>query len=320
MNHHTKIIALLIAIMLSLTALTPALAQEDGIFDTDIGWTVYQNKTFYAVAKGNVYAWAPDDSALRLYCTLPVPPMWEESWCSMTLDELPTDAQNELTAAVDMIAAGDGALWGYNLISGKVGKINEQGITWETQTIDTSCLFRKDSIMNYVTPIFSFVEDGKLYIFGDNSHQVEPLDDTKALLCFDLASGRCTTIDTKGARTLCHYKQGSLLLLRRNTSSSMTLSVLDLTTGEMNDLPQIVPYGDRSYEGLESVGGLAYDAAKDQIYFTMQKQIWRSKDDNSFESVAKLPFDSYLGFPAWILPDGRYAITMYCNLYLRNID
>ena len=74
-----------------------------------------------------------------------------------------------------------------------------------------------------------------------------------------------------------------------------------------------------SHEGLESVGGLAYNRNENEIYFSMKKKIWRSNSENNFEPVAELPFQSNYSFPAWILCDDKYAIEGYCNLYIRSV-
>lgn len=298
-------------------------AENTSVFEKDVGEIVYLDNIFYIMSSdGNhIYTWNPSlNGEMDEYCSLPLPPStWKNSWYTTSFHNLTIEDQKNLTSYVDGISVGDNELWCYNLLGGKVGKIDEKGVEWSKCKIDTSCFFRENGIISYITPIFSFVNNGKLYIFGENNHQVEPIDEDKILFSFDLASGKCEIINTFGTTTLCLYDNEHILLLRKKTPDSMVLSLMNLTSYELKDLPIIVPFGDYSHEGLESVGGLAYNRNENEIYFSMKKKIWRSNSENNFEPVAELPFQSNYSFPAWILCDDKYAIEGYCNLYIRSV-
>ncbi|NLO85527.1 MAG: hypothetical protein GX096_08880 [Clostridiales bacterium] len=278
---------------------------------------VYLDGVFYGYIGDSIYTWAPSDAQPMPYCTIPTVPEWKEEWRTMSFGDLSAEDEAALTEAVDYIAVGDGALWGYNILSGKIGEITEQGITWMNQELDTSFVYKGDSILPLFLPIQSFVMDGKLYVFGDNVRHIEPLSEPEALICFDLSSGAYEIIDTKTALNCYPYKSGKLLLLRRGDSSSMILSVMDLQTGTLEDLPASVPFPDRSNEGLETVGGLAYDEQNDQTFFSIQKQVWRSKGGEPFESIAELDDQGSYRTLAWVLDDGRYAILHWSLLIFK---
>ena len=285
-----------------------------------VGQVAVLNDVFYGYLGDTIYAWKPGDAQPKRYSSpLPAVPEWKEEWRDQPLKALYTDDQTALTGAVEYIAAGDGALWGYNTLSGRYGQITEQGITWAAQTLDTAGLFQGDTIMLNVVPNQSFVSDGKLYIFGDYSNPTATYSDNMILVRFDLSNGKLDILETKTAVGCCLYKPGFFLLVRRGDSSSMILSTLDMATGALEDLPLTVPFPDRTREGLESVGGLTYDPTNDRILFSMDSQVWASEGGKPFASVAKLPMESCYSMPAWVLPDGRYAI-LSCSLLILGVD
>lgn len=333
MNRSIKSIGIIICIMAAFSMPALAMSGDEEVFGPAFCETLnpepgnpfglrelaYLDDVFYGYLGESIYTWQPGDAQPAQYCSMPSIPAWKEEWRSKSFNDLSTDDQTALTGAVDYIAAGDGALWGYNTLSGRIGKITEQGVTWASQPMDTSCLFQEGSIMLGVVPIQSFVEDGKLYIFGDNVKHIKPVNEPMVLLRFDMSSGEYDVLETKATINCCRYKPGSFLLLRRGDSSSMILSTMDIASGTIDDLPLKVPFPDRTYEGLESVGGLAYDLKNDQIFFSMKSQVWSSQGGKPFESVAKLPMETYYRMPAWVLPDGRYALFAV-NLFVRQVN
>lgn len=274
---------------------------------------------FYGYLGEAIYTWKPGDAQPVQYCSLPAIPEWKEEWRGKAFNDLSADDQAALTGMVNFIASGDGALWGYNTYSGNIGTITQKGIEWMSQRLDTAFLFFKGGILHGVDPIQSFVEDGKLYIFGDNVRHIEPVSEPMILIRFDISSGEYDVLETKTMVNCCKYKPGFLLLLRRGDSSSMILSKMDIASGIIEDLLVKVPFPDRISEGLESVGGLAYSLENDQIFFSMKSQTWVSQGGKPFETVAKLPFETYYRMKAWFLPDDQYVIFAN-NLYLREVE
>ena len=65
------------------------------------------------------------------------------------------------------------------------------------------------------------------------------------------------------------------------------------------------------FPGDAAVGGLAYDADTGTICLAMNGQVYRSANGADFEAIASVSTDSLMGeTPAWILPDGRYALWL----------
>jgi len=333
MKRHIRFIGLLIAIMVVFLVPTFAIAIDEEVFNDSfcqpfnpnpkrpfgLRELAYLDDVFYGYLGNAIYTWKPSDALPTKFCTIPTVPDWKEEWRGKALKDISAEDQTALSSAVEYIAEGDGALWGYNTLSGKIGKISQQGISWAAQTIDTSCLFQDGSFMLSVVPIQSFVDNGKLYVFGDDNEYIVSVSDPMALLSFDMSNGESNVLKTNTAINCCRYKPGYFLLLRRGDSSSMILSTLNMKTGTIEDLSLTVPFPDYTDEGLESVGGVAYDSKSDQVFFSMKSQVWKSTGGEPFQSVNKLPMDTDYRMRAWVLQDGRYALLSR-SLWIRDVE
>ena len=71
---------------------------------------------------------------------------------------------------------------------------------------------------------------------------------------------------------MCLYEEGALLLARDGGANRYVLSRLAPETGALADLPLEMPSVDTP------LGGLAWDAAADAIYYADQDGIWRSTE------------------------------------------
>ena len=287
---------------------------------------VFLNNTVYGYLNKTVYQWSPGDPEPVFYAELPPPPQWKNEWLNKPYQNFSSDDQAAIEAAVDFIASGDGAIWGYNTRSGKIGNITPQGIVWAQTAMDTSFMYVEDSFIIRVTPIHSFVEDGKLYIFAENTSPREALNnEAMVLIRFDITNGQYEILPTNNAINLCQYKPGSLLLARQGDASSMILSQMNTATGEITDLPVKIPFPDQSGkdESVNEVGGLCYDAQSDRIFFIMDDNIYCSANNQSFEiaeSLQKQLQITYHSMLGWIMPDGRYALKSSEGLSLFNLD
>lgn len=328
-----RVLGLLTGVLMMLTIPLQAIANNQEVFDAEfcaplnpepdrpfgVREVASLDETIYGYLGEAIYTWKPGDLQPERYCSLPPIPEWKEKWRGKKYKDLSVKDQAALGESVDYIASGDGALWGYNLYSGKFGKITEQGIEWQKIKLDTSCLFREGSVECWAVPIISIVEGGRLYVFADNAGVIDPISEPTALLRYDLSSGEYEVLHTKTAINICRYTPGNFLLLRRGDASSMILSTMDTATGAIEDVPLRVPFPDMTDTGLESVGGLAYDPMNDQICFSMKEQVWKSVEGKPFESVAHLPTETYYRMPGWFLSDGRYAI-LASSLFVREVD
>lgn len=280
------------------------------------------NDTFYGYLGDYIYQWHPGDDQPVLYTALPPSAQWKNTWLSKAYKDFSSDDREVIESAVDYIASGDGNVWGYNTRSGKIGKITSQGVDWAETPLDTSFLYVNDSFIIRMMPIDSFVEDGKLYIFAINHSRSEWLtNEPMVLIRFDITSGKYDILSTNNAINLCRYKPGYLLIACQGDSSSMIISQMNTTTGEIIDLPVKIPFQDQSEkdEAVNEVGGLSYDEQNDRIYFVMDNNIYRSTNSQAFEKAGSLQkqfrttFHTMLG---GILPDGRYALSSPEGLYL----
>lgn len=315
----------------------PARAQDRELFDSDfcaslpgcplgVGGTLCLDGTLYGLTGDTLYAWTPGEEEPGLYASLPPHAVFpEEWWLSMQKSRLSEKEMAALSAAVDGLAAGEGALWGYNLYSGRFGRVTREGIAWEGPALDTSCFFRDGGVMQCMSVRFACVMQNRLYLFVEqsDSRQVEPKDDAHALLVYDLSTGAYQSWDTRDARSICLYKPGFFLLARPGTRTTMTLSTLEMATGEVTDLPLCIPFGDSYGQGSgEEAGGLAYDSERDRIAFAADGQIWCSEKGEPFRVCASLPKGTFIlgSSPAWFLPDGDYAIETVCRWYIRTLQ
>lgn len=287
---------------------------------------VFLNNIFYGCLNNTVYQWSPGDPEPVFYAELPPPPQWKNEWWSKPYQKFSPDDRTAIEAAVDFIASGDEAVWGYNMRSGKIGKITSQGVDWAQTRLDTSFLYVNDSFIIRIMPIVSFVEDGKLYIFAINNSPSDLLsNEPMVLIRFDITSGKHDILSTNNAVNLCRYKPGFLLLSRQGDSSSMTLSQMNITTGEIMDLPVKIPFQDQTGkdEAVNEVGGLTYDAKNDRIFFVMDDTIYQSTANQAFEKAASLQKQyqmTYHSMLSWILPDGRYALKSADGLYIYQLN
>ena len=193
-------------------------------------------------------------------------------------------------------------------------------VNWLPVKIDTSIFYRGNGIISYFNPLYSFVLNHTLYMFGENNNQVEPKSSAMALISFDLTTGQHQSFQINDATNCCPYKDNQILLLCPASNKKMKLCLLQTDTGEVSDMNIEIPFPDNSKNGKESIGGLAYDKDRDVIFFFVEGKVWKSKEHSELYSVEL--FDEYssdYSFPAWTTSKGEYAIFMYGLLYIVDI-
>lgn len=273
---------------------------------------------FYCLTESQeIWKWAPGDTTFTHYSTLPSRAEWEESWRTTPFDRLPEEAKESLRGEISCVSAGDGKLWALNYYTGRIGEIQAQGITWLPQKMDTSHLLRPDeSAMIYFYAPIAFVQSGNLYLFGDNGNHLGGHKDYRVLVSLDLQSGTMRVYDTKQAVTICQEEPGFVLVVRKGKGKTQIISRLNLESGEMTDLPAVIPFRDRTDEGLDSLGGLAYRSDTKKIYFCFGKTLYELADDGqSFQAIREMPAVSGWSYRGWALQDDTYVITMERHLY-----
>lgn len=254
-----KMLAVTAALLLAVTNFpAQAAGRIDPVIPDEVGSLERVGDVFYVhTSEQKMFKWKIGDAKLSLYCTLPPLPVQEDdSWFTTPLDKIPEDARALLREEVDTVVPGEGKLWGLNYYTGRYGVISEQGIVWEDQQLDTAQFLRpkENAIINFYN-FNSFVENGKMYLFGENGNHLGGYKDGRVLVSLDLQSGAMRVYDTKHAVTVCQEEPGFVLVVRKGKGKTQIVSRLNLESGEMTDLPAVIPFRDRTDEGLDSLGG-----------------------------------------------------------------
>lgn len=271
---------------------------------------------FYAKGYESVYRWQQGMEKPEKVCDLPAGP--EEYWESY--DQATPEVQRQLGEQVTGLVAGDGKLWAYNVYSGKIGELGVQGVQWSEVQLDMADMYIDDGRSKYPRGLtYPSVSEGTFYALRDTYSQ-DNWQDTRVLMRWDLATGALTQTPLECAQMICGYKPGQLLtfgsIYDDKTQKYLSkLTVLDLASGKESPLPLEMP-GENTYE----LGGLAYDAEADSIYYAYDKQVWRSEKGGAFEAVAYMA-QGYINQDsvAWLLPGSLYAVAGD-GLYVRNVD
>ena len=272
---------------------------------------------FFVRGQNRIFRWQDGMEAPELYATLPEYP--EAYWESY--DKAEPEVQAALAEVVTHIAAGDGKLWAFNNFKGRIGEIGEKGVQWLDVELDMTDMTSVEGAESWVRQrILSYcmVMDGGFYCLRDN-YSDDNWKDNRMLVRFDIATGAQTQIELQYAQMIARYKPGQLLTFgsmydEKRGESLSHFTVVDLATGKETALPH------EQIADAWSLGGLAYDAATDAIFFTYQKQIWRWVQGEPFTVVAYLTQAGvFMNTPGWILPSGLYAVGAEA-LFIRNVD
>ena len=244
-----------------------------------------------------IFTWQPGDAAPGFYCELP----------------LRTGDGTQNQEEVDLIAAGDGALWGIDIDAGRIGRIDAGGVAWLDMRFDNERLLFDIDAPRIVEQ--ALVQDGKLYALVLQYSGGDVLN-TYELVGIDLADGAVAVLETPGAQGVCSYTPGFLLLLRGTQENTMVLSAYETASGVLKDIPYALP----ALKEKGTIGGIAYDSTSDRILFTAQNQVWASQSGGQFAVVAYVPVRLATARNyGCILPGGLYAVSDN-GCYVRNTD
>ena len=286
------------------------IASLQGSASFTIRQIVMLGDTLYAcLSDATVYSWSNSESNPRLFCRLPENP----EPASVAYGALPTDEKARWDETVSFLATGDGTLWGVNALTGKVGKVTDQGVQWGAVRLDVSPFMPDDNPWP-LRVVSAFVSNNVLYTYLALDNGAYPQNNYE-MFAFDLSTGSYTGLDIRNAQGICAYRPGSVLLLQPGEDNIWSVEVMDLSTGAVS------PSGFQPFSGAsdEPIGGLAYDAASDSLLFTSQSQVWKATEGQAYASVAIVPVPDMTGETiAYVLDDGRYALCSDC-LYVRNV-
>lgn len=255
-----------------------------------------------------IYTYTPGGEPEKL-CTLPPAP---ENFYAR-VDGLTDEDLEQLYNTVTYISVWDGALYGYNVYSGRWGVIDDEGIHWEESSLNFSRLFHEDSFFPDRIA-YSFMTDEALYVLADSPN--EQGEYVYALFAFDLWDGTSERYDYDGllgAASRYEEPGGSqqLMLLYCDERLDTTYNGVFFNLDDRSFLPGSL-WLDFLKEGDENLGGLAYNSQTGEYYLAANGALYASgtwEDGTQFREIAVLN-TSYV-IPethGWALSGGRYAI------------
>lgn len=250
---------------------------------------------------GSVGVWDAREDTQRVFCELPTPPDVDAA----QYDRLSAEERRALDASVSFLAEGGDALYGFNVHSGIIGRVTPDGVKWMEGTLDVSPFWGDGA---YPRAIFkACVVGDALYALADYGTDAPELPCNARLVRCELSGGKASVLPMTGIQAFCRYAPGELLLMRWAADEAgglrRVLSVLDIASQRMEDLPLRLPGQE------ETIGGLACDGARGCIYYATAGEVFVSRAGAPFAPCAYLPGDIMIeSWPGWVLPDGRYAV------------
>ena len=303
--------------------LSVAYAEVGTIFDRDFFLSTgiwrdesqFSPQTFSAVASGNsvwtvlyednsIWHWDADTGEYTYVTKVDMAEMTEKS-----LDRLSASERDyQMTSVTDLIG-WNGKLYGFNVLSGRLGPIDEEGVHWSETRMDTAPALKPGT--GYPScHYFPTIVGDRLYMLCDLVQMMGGSGYQPALIScpLDGAGSRGDTIP--GLLSLCRYDNRRLLFL---TMSGLEL--YDTTTAQTTPLslalPVAVPQSGDFWDIHGAIGGLAYDAARDTIFLATPTALYASTAGEAFVAYAtgqdwSLPLE--LGHPAFVLNSGAYVL------------
>lgn len=256
--------------------------------------------TAYAcMADGTVYSFTVGEEDAQKYCTVPPRPLSLNSTLYANLSADEQAAANEIPTNF----ATDGhALYVINIYAGRIGTLDENGITWQEACFDPAPFFSQDGWNRMVSG--ALIRDGQLYIMVDYYDEDFSVEHNKGIVQIDIATGATKRLPIDHLYQLAPYGEGELLILRVPSAPRQVLSVYNTQTGELRDLPLELPSGDL-------LCGLVYDASSDTIIYSEMNGIFSSVNGAAFERLRPYPFHyTDWSVDGFLTPDGRYALRM----------
>ncbi len=273
---------------------------------------VVQNKVYALYSNGDIYCWDGEERAYSYFAKVDaVPDVYNEKPFSKQTEEL----KDKLCNCVFSLLSDGEQLYGFNTISGKIGVITADGITWNEVPLDVSVINQNDATYP-VRENNSFIYDNQMIATYDMYDVTDKGDYAPVILQFDLSTGACTVTDYPKAITMCHYQDDTMLVLEDQGTTVPTFALYNVTTGESTPVGMDAPFTvDRKlltdrYEVLDHLGGIAYDAVTDTIYIATRDNLWISTAGEAFQAatLTDQPWE-YMNpaGEAWVTPNGIYV-------------
>lgn len=263
--------------------------------------TEHQGKVYAYLTNSCICCWEPEENRLGHVCKLPQSP----SGIFDSYRDFSEDEKKKWDDIVTCLFTKDSGIYGINCLNGKVGLINENGIEWGTKKLDISCLFPDDRAWP-ARIVSAFSADCNLYLFIALDDDDYPHNHYQ-LLCFDLNTGKCRSIEIKDAQGLCRADIDSVYLLCYE-ADKWVIKLLDLHDYVITD----TDFDVRASEYDRPIGGIAYDNKAQLLYYASEGKVFSVKEKESPCPFATLPVSDVVGESyAFILPDSRYAFFDY---------
>lgn len=265
-----------------------------------MGNTILVGDTAYTCfSDGALYSFKAGADSAERYCTVPARPI---ALNNTAYNNLQPGEKAEVDEILNLLVADGDTLCAFNTYTGRIGRIDESGITWQEERFDPE-LF---AVEDWPRILFgAHIIDGKLYVMADFYEEDYSAMYCHGILVVDIATGETRRLDVANPLQLSAYGEGELLVLRAPEEGPLVFSAYNIETATLRDLPLAMP--DTTY----GIGGLAYDAATDTIMYSEVGGIYRSINGAAFERVCPYPF-SYASadMDGWIMANGQYALGM----------
>lgn len=257
---------------------------------------------YLCMEDGSLYRWRIGEERAEKLCALtgrdPASAAGRVPYPDMTAEQRAIVGEEVL-----VLAADDARLYGVNPYTGGVGTIDADGVAWAQGHFDLSLTTDASGWARTIPTALAL--DGKVYLLVDAYEEAPDAPFNYQLVEVNAETGEGRRCGVSGVRCVSPYREGSLLLLRAGGGGRYVLSRYDPLSGELTDLPHALP------DVELQLGGLAWDAASDTIYYADESGIWRAEGDRPFERVGPQGYGYITEHSqGWVLPDGRYALLI----------
>lgn len=316
---------LFLCILLCCLVLSSACAESTTIFDLDffLQTGIYDENWAETLRRPNVISVAASgDSAWALLDTGDV---WRYDVMANTyslvtqvsvgkntatpLSRFSAAEREQQESSVFRLLIVEDQLYGFNPLSGRYGPIDEQGVHWNDNQMNTDPFLRPGTAWQdcyyYATPL-----NDRLYVLCDLVQTLGGTGYQPALASCSLLDQDCAGEAIPGLLALCRYDDQHLLFLtmtgleRYNVDTRKT-TPLNLT------LPAIAPQSGDFWDIHEAIGGLAYDQDSDTIYLATPDTLYTSTAGADFvghPSGQDWSHSLSMGQQGFLLDNGAYVL------------